>query len=346
MSFPALENGPYIFNTNIDCVGVDGADKSKRMLFELKEALVALGGAGTIWTSIASCDGVSVLNIDPEEPIQDLWLDKDDVIYGATHAWCILENSTTGGQLLIDRTNLDNKLNCKYSPGGLFTNDGTTTVAPTATDAATLVSSAINFHNQAYIGCVLHVMCSADHKTTRFYFYERGLASYNVGGWMGLIEEVVDTPSQWISTFKTMILYHNITPVWNYIPFQQSPYLDHLDGMNWNVYLETSEPYAGWIATRCAAFCYGSLGTTQGSIITFINDSLGVQGGYPVSPIWLYSDNSGIHGGWYGRLRDIYFGQYIHKSLTTYPGDGSKDWIKFGALVVPWDGSRPSAVDF
>jgi len=348
MSFPALENGPYIFNVNIDCVEGNITNKAKRMLLELKNALVGLGGANTIWTVVASSDATDFVNKGGSEPL-DLWDSIADVSYGTgAHSWCILENLTTHGELLIDwytSAYYQGEV-CKYSPGGLFTDTGTASVAPTATDSRSLIAGSAAFvpYAEAYNSFVLHVMTSADHKTTRFFLNDRAQGTAHVGVWCGLIEEVVDAPSQWTSTNKVMVLTHYLGVSQSAEPKNQWPNLAQMDDAYWSVYLETAEPYAGWIRTYCTAFCYDAVGSAsfQGRPVMLADST----GEFPASPIGLYSTSTGIHSGSFGRLRDIYFGHDLHKTLTTYPGDGSGDWIKFGCLVVPWDGSVPVPVHY
>jgi len=342
-----LENGPYIFNVNNAFAEGSTDNKFKRMLLELKNCLVDLGGTGVIWTVVASSDSVSVKNIGDADP--DLWLDIGDIIGNpaGTQSWCILENSTTGGQLLINAyyiaSNFYHYANILYSPAGLFTDDGTTTVKPTATDSTYVVPNNADFtlNSSVYLNFVLHVMTSADHKTTRFYFMERGLGLPGIGGKMGLIEEVVNTPSEWISTNKVCVLNNNITPVCNSEPYYEYPMIYNLDDMDWNVYLETATPYAGWIATRVTAECYGSIGYAGGGQGRPI-----IHVGGNVSKIGLFRPNAGTYGGSYGRLRDIYWGPYYNYSMTTYPDDGSGDWIQLAAFIMPWNGSKPIPVEY
>ena len=71
MTLPALENGPYVFNVNNYFEESSFSDKCKRQLLELKNGLVALGGAGVIWQVIASCDATDVKQIGDADP--DLW---------------------------------------------------------------------------------------------------------------------------------------------------------------------------------------------------------------------------------------------------------------------------------
>jgi hypothetical protein len=121
MALPELINGPYIFNVNNRYQESSVALMTKSVMFRMKDCLVALGGAETIWKVIASCNAVTVWNIDPEEPNRDLWEDLGDIVYsGGNHSWAILENQVTGGQLCLDYP-----YGFSYYGAILFSADGT-----------------------------------------------------------------------------------------------------------------------------------------------------------------------------------------------------------------------------
>jgi hypothetical protein len=346
MGLPTLENGPYIFNVNNAFSEGSTANISKRMILELKNGLVALGGTDTIWHVVASSNSVAVVNIlDPDEE-HDLWNTISNVVYSTgAHSWCVLANKTTGAQMLIDyNTNAHYYVDIKYSTGGTYASDGTTTSAPTATDAGTLQvnSQAFTVDNSSYLTAVLNIMTSADHKTTRFYFHRKSSADANAGGWIGLIEEVANAPAAWTSTNKTMKLYLNTAFAASTTPSSKSPRLSDLDGNIWYVRFETDEPYSGWLACYPTSESYGDLNGGTATPIMHLDVDLDLVGGYPVCPIGLYRE-SGSYSGPMGRLRDIYWAPNAHDSLDTYPSGGSKQWIKWGCFFVPWNGSVPLA---
>lgn len=344
MGVPILEGGPYVFNVNNLFTELTVIDVVKRMLLELKNALVALGGDEVIWHVIASCDASNVVNkLDADEE-HDLWNTIADVSYGATHSWCLLENKTTGAHLLIDRNfNAWGYVDVKYSTGGTYGNNGTTSSAPTATDAGTmqLNTASIGINNSAYLSMVVNVMTSADHKTTRFYIYREASSSTYHAGWIGLIEEVMDTPDFWTSTNKTMKLYHgqDIYTESNYD--DASPRIHEMDGNIWYIRMETDEPYAGWLPCYATVESYGDINGANAQPLNRVNVNLDLQGGYPACPIGLSRSSSGVHRGSMGRLRDFYWAPRQNYDLDTYPLDGSKEWVKWGQFMVPWNGTTP-----
>ena len=345
MTYPTLENGPYIFNVNNLFTESTGPDHCKRMLLELKNALKALGGAGVVWDVVASSDSSGYVNKGGGSP--DLWTDITDVIphtAGSAHSWIILENQTTGAELLIDyaygSTTYDRVI-IQFSPGGNFTADGDASNAPTATDAQLMYDNDKLFSNDdgGYTKFVMNVMCSADKKTTRWYWHEKNDASAANGGMVGLIEEVQNTPSEWNSTYKTAVLFYNYGPEFSTTPNVKSPNLTRLDDGKMYCRYVTSEPYSDWISSYLTMEGYRE---TNGYIYGFFYNNVeqGLVDGYPINPIGLFREVN-PKGGSLGRLRDIYFGQNTQDTLSTYPADASRLWIKWGALIVPWDGSAP-----
>jgi len=355
MGAPTLEKGPYIFNVNNAFSEVDGPNRCKRELLELKNALVALGGAETIWKVIASCDGTTVWNIDPEEPNRDLWVDLTDMVHnlnGNPHSWCILKNLTTNGQLIIDyvrntATTYPHYAAIRYSPGGTFTDTGTTSEAPTASDVGTIWNQAYTFTDSAYYAnctdVVINVMTSADHKTTRWYNHTEYGNGWR-GGTIGFIEDVQDTPAEWNSAIKTAVT----STSWNCViqafsPEGQSPQLTEID--DGNVFYpryETAEPYAAWLSTYLGVECWGNISTNAGRGTYFNNVRQGPTNGYAIAPIKLFRAST-TKGGYLGRLADIYIAQSPHHTFDTYPSDDSRLWVKWGCFIVPWNGTAPIA---
>lgn len=353
MGSPTLEKGPWIFNVNNLFVESTGYNRCKRELLELKNCLVALGGAETIWKVIASCDGTTVWNIDPEEEDRDLWDDITDMVHstaGNPHSWCILKNLTTNGQLLIDYVrpsamDYPHYAEIRYSPSGAFSDTGTTGNAPTSTDSIQIWDRNYTFTDSAYYNgldkVVINVMTSADHKITRWYNRSRYSNGWS-GGTIGFIEEIQDTPAIWNSTIKTAITFSrwNCT-IQSYTPSALSPQVSKIDDGNvFYVRFETAEPYAGWLSTYTGCAGYSSLYSANAKPLFFSNIRQGVNNNYPVSPILLFR-SAGIYGGPLGRLADIYFAQDSHHDLDTYPSNDSRLWVKWGCFMVPWNGTLP-----
>lgn len=349
MTLPALENGPYVFNVNNYFEESSFNDKCKRQLLELKNGLVALGGAGVIWQVIASCDATDVKQIGDADP--DLWDTIADVNFSTgAHSWCILENQTTGGMLLIDYdTGYVYRTIMEYSPGGLYPSaTGTNTTPPTATDSTRIMEDDKNFSadstfNRAF---VLHIMTSADHKTTRWYWHESLTSNGSRGGFFGCIEELTNTPSEWTSTNKVAVFGNDVATPFALTtdPVQQTPTLASFLIADWKAYFKTAAPFEDWVTGLLMTYEFykplsQGLATTSGIFQRHIN--LEVAGGLPISPMGLYNKASGANGGSFGRFRDLYLAPAFHQTMTTYPADTSRLWLKIGCFLVPWNGTAP-----
>ena len=347
MPVPVLEKGPYVFNVNNLYSESTAVDCMKRALLELKNCLVALGGAGTIWTVVASSNSVSVKNIGDASP--DLWSGLSDLVYATyvnPRSWCILENSTTGGQLLINwetQSGYGYDAGMAYSPGGTYASDGTTSSVPTSTDSGLMWYRAYHWvpTSGAYYKVVVNVMTSADHKITRFYLHFRVNSGTLAGGAIGLIEDAQDTPSVWNSAIKTIVSYNSWHMATSDTSYLKSPRGSDVDnGSSFMARVETAEPYAAWLSAYPLIECYTGFEGAYGDPLTLINSDLGMSGGYPVCPIGIFRANNS-KGGHLGRLADIYWAQLQHQTLDTYPEDSSHLWVKWGCFMVPWNGTTP-----
>lgn len=342
-----LEKGPYVFNVNNTFTESSNNDKCKRMLLELKNELVALGGAGVIWQVVASSDSVSVVNKGGGSP--DLWADISDLVYaynGSPHSWCLLENQTTGSELLLDYNSsaypAANKVNALCSPSGIYTASGTTTNAPTATDNLSILSSGYQFSDvNTDFKFVLNVMASADHKITRWYWHERNSGTGGTGGMVGFIEEVQNPPSEWNSTIKAATFYHGSGIAVSTLTYNKTPILATIQGNSLRLLYETAEPYSVVLTAypSCAGYNY-FYGDNHVQLAMKIAADLDLMGGYPVNPIGLWRPTN-PKGGQLGRFADLYFAPYGHDTLDTYPDDSSRAWVKWGCFLVPWNGTIP-----
>lgn len=346
MGLPTLENGPYIFNVNNLVIGSNPTDKCRKTILALKDALVALGGAGVIWDVVASCDGTSVKNIGDASP--DLWADSSDIVQnteGNAHSWCVLEHQTSGEQILIDcRSESYNQFEMRHSFDGSYQTDGTTTASPTATNSYTMRQFNTNFSTTSttQLRCVVNVMTSADNKTLRIYLHQRDSSSGETAGTYMAIEEIVNTPSVWTSARKLCVFYSNENINFSATTYYKSPRAELLDGSVWILRVDTAEPASLWVSMQNTSECYGNLDAESGATPLWqVNNSLGFNGGFPICPIGLYESAAGTYGGSWGRFRDIYWAQQLHDTLDTYPSDGSRLWVKWGCFLVPWNGTAP-----
>jgi hypothetical protein len=350
MGLPTLENGPYVFNVNNLYTASSDTDKYEKFWFAIKEELVALGGAGVIWQVVASSDASSVKNIGDASP--DLWTVQGDVNFSTgAHSWCVLENQTTGAQLSIQLNYTSGTQGrVRFSPGGTYSTDGTTSALPTSTDSQYLaLSTCVLSTSSGREKFVVNIMTSADHKILRFYIHERQSTDGAAGGQFWGVELVANAPSLWTSTDKYAVWYNSLSTSVSTLAYDKSPRIEDFDGNGGiNCYVETAAPYTGWNSKWITTECYKNIGgapsvpdSPDGSPLWSYDGICGLNGGYPICPIGLYDEAVGEHGGSWGRLTDIYYASRLHQTFDTYPSDGSRQWIKFGGFLVPWNGTAP-----
>lgn len=345
MGAPVLEKGPYIFNVNNLFTESNTTNKAKRILLELKNCLVNLGGANTIWTVVASSNGVDFVNIGGDEPF-DLWNSISDIVNaanGSPHSWCVLENLFTGQQLIIaaDVATAD-KCEFYVSPGGTIAADGSASNNPTATDYGGLWYTGTSFTTltSTYTKFVINVMTSADYTITRIYVHERSNTTGEAGGKTAFIENAQGTPGEWNSAIKFVRLANNYNVAFSFEPNTKTPKLSDFDGASIVARYQTAEPYDAWVGAYPTCECYSNLLSAQADPLMQSDVGQAFSGGHPITPIGIFNI-ANPKGGSLGRLTDIYLGQAWHDTLDTFPSDGSRLWVKWGCFVVPWNGTIP-----
>ena len=282
----------------------------------IKNSLI--GFASSPWTVWGSCDSVTAYNDDGT----DCWDDASDIVHaqvGVAHSWIVLENAVIGVQVCID---LRYPLTGSYFPNHYlfaswagFNADGTTTTAPTASDRVTVVDDDRVCPPAAFTG-KLHVMHSTDGEETRV------LVCYNnqptVFWCFGM---AADRASVWTTGFlaaksgdsASMLTYELFNDAAN---FHTS-----IDGDVRTLYC-TSE----------------MMGTSMlGQSIIYSDDD---TGDWPFCSIGLVN-TTGVHRGRKGEIVDLWWGSTAVATGTAFPSDASRDFVQFGDMIVPWDGSVP-----
>jgi len=343
MTVPALTNGPWVFSVNHNCPGAEANEIGMRSIFQVKQCLVSFAA----WSAVASSDSLAVKNIGDGSP--DLWTAYTDLIWGnpgVVHSWVILENSVTGEQLCLDcnYTGVIRWMEVVYSATGAFAADGTTSNRPTDTESQVILKRTSNWLDETPDGAVVHAMISADGKCTRWYVHQRD-GEQECGWYVGL-EELANPPVIWTSTHKRCVFYWDHNIVMATAGSGMSPTATNFDPATakWYCYLKDATPYEGWNTCRSTAECYNGFNTNSGDPF-YRNETLQTWLGnaYPVSPIGMYRDDA-VRGAGLGKLQDIYWGYINHRPLDTYDGDSSREWIKFGCFMVPWNGTEPLRV--
>lgn len=336
MAVPSLENGPWTFNVNNTFYDPDNDVVGQWSIFTVKEIIASFSA----WSVVASSNGIGVRNIGDSSP--DLWVAYTSLV---EDCWTILENSTTGEQICIHVTDSDFiAIDIYYSATGDYaTSGGTIDSPPSVTDYIQIFprDAGVDFIDDAAVGVSISGMISNDDKCTRV-FIRQGTPTSYYGTQVLLFEEAYGSPSVWTSTYKRCVYKPRLTYTSTSGPSQgpQFDYTTRLDALY--CYVEHASLSTGYYEVVGHTECYGStMYTGSGQILCTNTTSLGWVTGGIASPIGL-ARIVNDHGGLFGKLKDIYMAPTNHDSLDTYPSNGNKDWIKFGCLLVPWNGSSPS----
>jgi len=335
MSVPTLQNGPWVFNVNNTFTDATYTNVTRWALWKVKDVLASF----TEWSVIASTNGTDLANIGAGGDI-DYWDAYTDAV---TNSWVILENSVTGEQLCIYNSNANSQMiNIYWSVTGGFGADGTTSAVPTVTEATDLVSTSGYFTgvSGSLDGVSVSGMISADGKCTRIYVRQRHSGTY-FAGQLILLEELLNTPAQWISTHKRCAMLMDIAR-FSETGTAQSPLMSYADGEIWDCYIEDATPTEAHHLVYAMGECYGTgIYNKTAPIVSNVSTALGWVTGAIASPISIFKSGS-TYGGYCGCLQDIFWAPRHHNSLDCYPSDSSRAWIKFGCFLVPWNGDAPT----
>ena len=311
-------------------VGLSGSSLSdhRHLLRLIKNALLAgvspWSVAGSSNSVVGAFDGV------------DRWVVDNNLVWdaaGVAHSWIVL-TSTPGPQLCIDCTPLDGttqgpNLTVVYSWTGAFAG-GSNLNRPTAPDEVVLLNGVQWIGTDSTtptLQTVFHVIRSDDGEAERiiihynnipvaFWFFDH-VPQKPVAGW----------PTPWVAG---VVGAENLTTKQTtYARLWKSPALKaQVPGTVGTVY-SCSDGWAG----------YGA-----GQRLQAAND---FTSAWPFFSIAFASETAGL----YGRLTgsdptargcwDMWFGSTALAEGDTYPAGGTKEFVQFGHLIFPWDGSVP-----
>jgi len=335
MTFPTVENGPWVFNIN-NISGKHDTSAELRIwaFFNLKEVLISFDE----WSVVASANGSSFANIGAGGDV-DLWDTISDIVAGSS--WVVVENSVTGEQLCIDAYSATTYYgHFRYSATGSFQADGDATTPPTVTESIDLLPISTIWIDMTCQEACIHGMISADGKCTRIYVHQREITAWTSGGFLLLMEELADTPDVWTSTHKRCILRSSPTTLTT-TTYTKTPALSTLVGKVWYCHLKDASPSEGNFDAYPTACCYLALDTTGGLSPFVLADRYGFSNGYCLSPIGIFRPDAD-HGGGLGRLQDMFWAPLRHDTFQTYDQPTDKAWIKIGGLILPWNGTAPA----
>jgi len=285
----------------------------------LKNSLVGFSSGWTVAGSSANGQGGAMDSVD-RWALADLESTNTD-----SGSWIVLQNDAirTGFQLLIQVQDggggWPDSSTWRVSPGGNYTG-GSETGRPTATDEITLSDNVNWDQNRGQANSRIHTWMSDDGECTRilicnggstraFYLFDKPLNP--VAGWT----------DPWVAIAVQFSGASNVP--------------DYGDIANVSTY-----GFSSVGSTTMKLFCtsegwaFGAGSSAAGQRMTWGNDLDG--GAWPMSPIGLASETSGVRGR-HGGLYDIWFGSTTRASADNYPSTLPRQFVQVGDIVLPWD---------
>lgn len=301
---------------------VDAYSTVREVLFNIKQSLTSsAGGVSSPWVVVSSSNATVA-------SAGDNWSTSADVVSaynGQNHSWVVLQQSALGNyQILIDYySDAGNgaRYNFWISNAAGFTG-GSTTSRPTATDEYQRINNlAFIYDSSSPVQCALHVLRSVDGYNTGIFITSTG---FNQTAW--LINKPADNPVAWSpAVVATIASTNGNSDALTHSNFNQNAYSRaRINGNNVGIYL-TGEGFG------------------DGTVAENFNIPNQLDDSYAILPMGVACNESPVRGR-HGRLRDIWWGQSSAPPAytgATYPSDGSKQFIQFGHMIFPWNGSAP-----
>ncbi len=251
----------------------------------------------------------------------DRWTDTTAI--GTGNRWIVLENLVTSMQVCFYMYNntQTNYVRIIVSPNGEFGaigsggtgTDGVAASPPTAGDQHQVYSAAF-VHSSVYTG-KLHVMHSSDGECTRILTTVANVCQLF---WL------FDMPSSPTTGFTTGI--------WG----ARAGDANATQYAWWNdtatIYGEVSGDLIGMYVT-----CEGALTSMVGEYLISQDDDTGE---WPIMPMGLLN-TVGTHRGRKGSIYDLWWGSTAVAVGTAFPADLSYQFVQFGHIIFPWNGTAP-----
>lgn len=321
MALPTLEKTwDYDFNNLAGNLGNQELDNADTWV-KIKDILIGMPGG--FWSVLASSDGTGG-NAD----LNDNWTDYTNITWntaGNAHSWMVLENSATGFQICMDcaSSTFSSEQSTVYmSPGGNYALGGVLSNLnrPSAVDEVSLKLLGKTGYTLP-AGRYIHAWCSDDGECTRVIVCVGGAAQQF---WLldQLQNPVEPLAGPWSTPFVGVVESSDaISDLPTYGNYNDRAALHGVYSGEFLAYM-TSEGYASAMA---------------GENLTTV-DSL--SNAWVMCPIGVISTTA-LNNGRKGYLSDIWWGSTTRLTGDTYPNDGSYQFVQFGDMILPWDGSTP-----
>lgn len=320
MTLPVLSKSwVYLANQTIPAQGTTLATKQK-MLRAIKNGLK--GFASAPWTHVASSDSVATSSG------TDLWDADTDLVWanaGSAHSWIVLAQTgiAAGFQLLISCEGADangRTLTIVVSPSVGFTG-GTITARPTASDEVVIIS---NVHWEgsfsSNVQFVFHLAHSTDGQCTRFFIYQANLLVA-----FGIFDKAANPVTGWTIPWVGFWFGTGTTPA------ASLALLTNVATAPIKARLASTD-FLCWFTVEAAS------GASLSSLTSFLTGANDISGEWPIFTIGLISNTVGVKGK-HGTVFDLFYGLAASGEGDTYPNDATKQFVTFGDLVHPWNGT-------
>lgn len=343
MSLPTLSK-TWQYDTNVTIFddiarGSTNAHADKRgLLLAIKNAMVDTGssrGFSTPWEVRGSSDSstASLLAVGAGGPGTDRWLDIDDLVWstsdGGARSWIVLRQAaiSTTFELLIDLrqdsvSDDGSEIRTIVSQAG-FTG-GTTTARPTATDERTLSDTGGTWGGGASGSTTgpytMQFWISSDGECTRVVtFNTNGVA---IGFWMFDVPK--NPKTAWTDPYIACVQGNGDSAVVTYAFFHEgvARILSKFGTLDTDLYLSAD----------------GAANQTIGELL---NEPNQLDESLWFGDMGLVSTTSGFRGR-QGEVFDLYWTHPFIQEGQTFPATGAtREFVVFGDMVFPWDGSFP-----
>lgn len=322
MPLPSLEK-TWQFSVNQQVLFSDATshlDTCQKFWFKVINSL--LGFAQSPWTVVGSgnstaagMDGVNRITASTNF----VWS-----ISGA-RTWIVLKQVGVAANFQVcfefgyNATPVERGVRVIISPSAGFTG-GSTTLRPTATDEHVVLSNGQVIPNAVNttdpFPLALHAMQTTDGSITRLIFYYRQVASTIIS-----FEKPADAVAGWN------------------IPYICATSFSQGGTLTYSTYYTNANAHS----SQAGAFSMhmsveGYAGNAIGNGLNSVPNEFSLE--WPITPMGLICPTAPRRGR-HGRVVDLWWGSTFHIDGTCYPGDGTRQFVQFGHMIFPWNGTIP-----
>ncbi len=301
------------------------------LLTDMREAMfliktILIGFASNPWTVVSSSDSSTA-------GAGDKWLTSSNLVWntaGVAHSWIVLQQDgiQTGFQLCIDLTPSGGSQANFFASMAGFTG-GSTTARPTATDENQLGPTNTTWLRTDAGTVWLNVVQSSDGQCTRVFAFNAAVGSTLAApGAFWLLDRPQDPVTGWTNPYVGMVR-------------------GQAAGTALTTYnnLVNTAPSTNLLRGRHSTFNFDANFTTElyGTSTIYLGDRLqlpnDISGEYAIVPCGFASETASAVGR-HGNLFDLWMGPANVHSGDTFPLSATRQFVKFGDLLLPWNSAE------